>query len=217
MDTFLWTFLNAYAKTWDMCLAMFLFFVVVGLVARFMPVGRLDTAISPRPVLYGCLSIWFFLLSVCLTLIDFPHFNLTPEMKDWLFMFSAFLGIPVSVPFLAGAVWAAAYQLNNAPVRLLPLALIMLGSFALACAASNIHDVAWCGVITNGYTGHYAAGYDLDFFVAFGEWFGIARETTADYATLGPCAFVMVIGELITALCCFKRLSALRQVRREHD
>jgi hypothetical protein len=86
------------------------------------------------------------------------------------------------------------------------LALVLLGSFALGCAASNIHDVAWCGTITDGYTHHHKAGYDLDYFVAFGNYFGISRDVLADYATLGPCALVLVLGELLVALACFTRL-----------
>jgi hypothetical protein len=69
-----------------------------------------------------------------------------------------------------------------------------------------IHEVVWCGAITDWYLHHHKAGYGLDYFVAFGRPFGISREVLADYAALGPCALVLVAGELFVAVTCFLRL-----------
>ena len=199
-------FAEAYGKTWSMCLALLVFFGVVGLLAHRLRLKRLEFRIPARPVFWLCVLPGFALMTVCLTLIDRPHFHMTDLTKSWLFMFSAFLGVPVSLPLLAGAAWASAHYLHRTPIRVSSLALLMLGVFALGCAASNIHDVVWCGAITDWYLEHHKAGYDLDYFVALGRPFGIPREVLADYATLGPCAVVMVAGELFVALACFLRL-----------
>lgn len=199
-------FADAYAKTWSMCLALLLFFAVVGLLAYRLHIKRLDFRIPVRPVFWLCVLPGFVLLAVCLTLIDKPYFHIPDTTKDWLFMFSAFLGVPVSLPMLAGAVWASAHYMQRIPIRVSSLALLMLGIFALGCAASNIHDVVWCGAVTDWYIHHHKAGYDLDYFVALGKLFGISREVLADYATLGPCAVVLVAGELFVAVACFLRL-----------
>lgn len=203
-------FIETYSKTWNMCVAILLFFVVVALLAYLLRAKRLDFQIPSRFVFWTCVVPGFALMAVCLTLINKPHFNIPDVTKDWLFMFSAFLGVPVSIPMLAGAAWASGHFSQRIPVKASSLALVLLGSFALGCAASNIHDVVWCGAITDWYTHHQKAGYDLDFFVALGNHFRIPREITADYATLGPCAVVMVLGEIIVALACFARIGKLK-------
>jgi len=200
---------EAYSKTAWMCLGFVIFFGLIALLVRLVNVKRLNFAISARTAFWACAVPGFALLTVCLTLIDEPRWDLPHEILSWMFMFSAFLGIPVVMPLFAGMVWAAACRLMKAPVHLGPLVLVMLGSFGLGCAASNIHDVVWCAAITDNYAQHKAAGYDLDFFVALGNNFNIPREVTADYATLGPCAFVMVLGELAVAAACFGRLAKL--------
>lgn len=201
--------LEAYTKTWNLCLGILLIFAVVAALALFFRFQRLEFELSSRRVFWACLIPGFLLLAVCLTLIDKPRFPVSSEMADWFFMFSAFLGIPVAVPLFAGAAWASAHYRHRVPVKASSLLLVLVGMFALGCAASNIHDVIWCASVTDIYAKHQAAGYDLDFFVAFGKPFGISREVLADYATLGPCAIVMVIGELAAAAACFRRLARL--------
>ncbi len=209
MGSSLFMIIEAYTNTWNLCAAFLLFFAAVAVLAHWFRAPRLDFQIAARRTFWTCLIPGFGLLAVCLTLIDKPHFHVSAITNDWLFMFSAFLGVPVAVPLLAGAAWASAHGVQRTPVQASSFALVLLGTFGLACAASNIHDVVWCGVITEGYTRHHPAGYDLDVFVAFGERFGISREILADYATLGPCAAVMVFGELLVAAACFRRLGRM--------
>ncbi len=197
---------DTFSRTWPMCFFSFLFFAIVAIVTVWFRVGSLDVRLPAGIVSSALLVGWLALSGVCLTLIDKPHFDMTPEMKDWLFMFSAFLGIPLTVPMMSGGIWALAHYLRREPVRLSSLSLVSLAGFALGCAASNIHDIAWCGVITSGYTQHFKAGYDLDIFVAFGQMFGIPREALADYATLGPYTMVLVAGELLVAMTALWRL-----------
>lgn len=201
--------LDAYTKTWTMCLFSYGFFVVVALLATFFRVRRLDFRLPTRFVFWVCLITWFVILSICLTLIDRPRIGLSKEMLGWLFMFCAFLFIPATVPLLAGAAWALVHELRREPMRISSFLLVMLAAFGLGCAASNIHDIVWCGVITNGYTIHFKAGYDLDVFVAFAQQFGITREIAADYATLGPYAMVLVLGELLVSVAAYIRLRNL--------
>ena len=199
--------MEAYRQTWGLCLVLVCFFGVVTwgvwrgrdkVPARVCP---------PRAVFWVCTLVGFLLLGVCLTLIDKPLLNNSEEMKDWLFMFSAFLGIPLALPLFSGAAWSAAHRYLGAEMKTIPFALLMLGTFAMGTAASNLHDVLWCATYTEGYTRHAAAGYDLDLFVAAGWPFGIPREVMADYATLGPVAMILVSGELVVAWACFTRLA----------
>jgi hypothetical protein len=197
---------DAFIKTGPMCFFSFAFFVLVAIMAMNVRIRQLNFHLPSGFIAYSFFIIWVILSGICLTLIDKPHFDMTPVMKDWLFMFSAFLGIPVTVPLMSGGVWALAHHLKGQKVTLSSLALISLAGFAMGCAASNIHDVVWCGVITDGYSQHHAAGYDLDLFVAFGQMFGIPREVSADYATLGPYTMVLVTGELLVAVVSLIRL-----------
>ena len=100
-------FADVYGKTWSMCVALLLFFGVVGLLAHRIRVKRLDFRIRARPVFGVCVLPGFVLMAVCLTLIDKPYFHMSDLAKSWLFMFAAFLGVPVSLPMLAGAAWAS--------------------------------------------------------------------------------------------------------------
>ncbi len=203
---------DVYAKTAYMCLGLLVFFGVVSLLACFLNVRRLNFDIRAKTAFWACLVPGFILITVCLTLIDEPRWGLSGGVMSWMFMLSAFLGVPVALPLLAGAAWASAHRLLKAPVRAGSFALVLLGVFALGCAASNIHDVIWCAAITNTYAHHEVAGGDLAAFVALGNKFGIASEVLSDYATLGPCAIVMVIGELTVAAACFRRLARLSRI-----
>lgn len=198
--------LEALVKTWSMCLCTLGLSVVVALLVYRVRMPRLDPNLPAKPVFWLCIAGWFVLMSVCLTLIDKPHFDLAPLTKNWLFMVSAFLGIPMTVPLLACAAWALAHEFVGKPVRLSALIVMAVGSFALGCAASNIHDVVWCGAITDWYTQHHKGGYDLDAFVAFGKRFGIPGPVLKDYATLGPYAMLLVLGEITVAVASFIRL-----------
>ncbi len=199
--------LDMVGNTWSLCLAILLFFGVIAGAALFLRVKRLDFILPSRPAFWMCIVPGFILLALCLTLIDRPRFEgLSDLAASWMFMLSAFLGVPLTIPLLTGAAWAGAHRFHQIPLRVSSLALVMLGSFALGCAASNMHDIVWCGAVTDWFSRHEAAGYDLDVFVALGAVFGIPREVMADYATLGPCAVVMVLGEMTVAAACFTRL-----------
>ena len=202
--------LETYANTWLPCLFLLLMAGAVASAVCRLELRWLDRPVSARAVFWACLIPGMLLLAVCLTLIDKPHFDYSFEALDWMFMFSAFLGIPLVLPFLAGACFAAAHWQQRSPVNLLPMSLLMLCMFALGCAMSNVHDVVWCGAATRWYAERHVAGFDLDLFVAVGECFGISRKVLADYATLGPCAVVMIASELIVAVACFARLRKLR-------
>ena len=205
-------FLQAYAATWAMSLSFALFFVAVAALVWFLRAPNLNPPVNADLVLWLTIGVWFIGMSACMYYIDKPHIGASPVTLDWLFMVSAFLGIPVCMPFFAGFLWAFSCKLRGENVLLGPLALVMLGAFGLGCAVSNMHDLLWCGAITENYTIHYKAGYDLDVFVAMGNLFHIPREVTADYATLGPVVLIMILGEVLVAVTCFVRLSKLDNI-----
>ena len=158
-------------------------------------------------MLWSCLIAWLILASVCLTLIDEPYFNVSKEVKNWMFMLSAFLGIPLTMPLLAGMVWAWGCRLRNESVRAGGAGARHAGCFRLGCAASNVHDIVWCGVITDGFRKHYVAGSDIAFFYVPVTWLGIPKSVAADYASLGPFAIIFVAGELAIVATAFARLN----------
>jgi small basic protein len=199
--------IETYARMWPMIIGIVaLVIAIMGLIWR-VRIPRFERPIRPNRVLWSCLIAWLILASVCLTLIDEPYFNVSKEVKNWMFMFSAFLGIPLTMPLLAGMVWAWGCRLRNESVALGALVLVMLAAFWLGCAASNVHDIVWCGVITDGLRKHYGAGSDIAFFYVPATWLGIPKSVAADYAALGPFAIIFVAGELAIVATAFARLN----------
>jgi hypothetical protein len=198
---------QTYARMWPMLIAIIVLIIVLATLTWRARLPRFERNLRPGRVLGSCLGAWLVLASVCLTLIDEPYFNVSKEVKNWMFMFSAFLGIPLTMPLLAGMVWAWGCRMRNEPVKLGALVLVMLAAFWLGCAASNVHDIVWCGVITDGFMKHYAAGTDIAFFYVPATWLGIPKAVAADYASLGPFAIIFVAGELAVFATTFARLN----------
>ena len=192
---------------WLMVIATVAVAVGIAALTWCVRLPRLEKPLRASRVLWSCLVAWLVLASVCLTLIDEPYLNVSKEVKNWMFMFSAFLGIPLTLPLLAGMVWAWGCRLRNEPVALGALVLVMLAAFWLGCAASNVHDIVWCGVITDGFKKHHGAGSDIAFFYEPATWLGIPKSLAADYAALGPFAIVFVAGELAIFATTFARLN----------
>ena len=199
--------LETYGRMWPMVIAIIALAILIMGLTWWARVPRFERPLRPGRVLWSCLITWLILASVCLTLIDEPYFNISKNAKNWMFMFSAFLGIPLTMPLLAGMVWAWGCRLRNESVALGALVLVMLAAFWLGCAASNIHDIVWCGVITDGFKKHYAAGSDIAFFYKPATWLGIPESVAADYAALGPFAIIFVAGELAAFAATFARLN----------
>lgn len=198
---------DTYARMWPMLIGIIAFFcLIVGLIGR-LRIPSLERPLRAGCVAWSCVVSWLVLASICLTLIDEPYWNISQEIKNWMFMLSAFLGIPLTMPLLGGFVWAWQCRLRNEPVPCGALVLVMLCGFWLGCAASNMHDIVWCGTITDGFMKHYHAGSDIAFFIEPAKWFGIPEEIAADYASLGPFAIVFVMGELAIATAAFRRLN----------
>jgi len=198
---------HTYARMWPMLIGVVaLFAVLMGLISR-VRIARLERPLRSRRVFWSCLISWLVLASACLTMIDEPYFEISQEIKNWMFMLSAFLGIPLTMPLLAGLVWAWQCRLRGESVMPGALASIMLAAFWLGCAASNVHDIIWCGAITKGFTQHFGAGSDILFFIAPAKWFGIPESVSADYAALGSFAIIFVMGELAVAAVSFARLA----------
>jgi small basic protein len=198
---------ETYARMWPMIIGIVALFIAIMGLIWCVRVPRFEQPLRPGRVLWSCLIAWLILASVCLTLIDEPYFNVSKDVKNWMFMLSAFLGIPLTMPLLAAMVWAWGCRLRNESVALGALVLVMLAAFWLGCAASNVHDIVWCGVITDGFTKHYGAGSDIAFFIEPAKWFGIPKSVAADYASLGPFAIIFVAGELAIFATTFARLN----------
>jgi len=199
-------FFTGLINTWPLCVAFAVFYGAASCAAWWFPWRKCKCTLPSGPTLIVLSLLWVAAMGVCLTFVDSPFLNLSKTAIDWLFMLFAFLGIPLTIPLLTGAVWALAYGAHRERTPIAGLLLVMLAGFGMGCAASNIHDVAWCGIITKWYTQPYAAGGDLLAFATVGQWFGIPEKVLYDYAALGPCAAVMVLGELVFAAACLARM-----------
>jgi len=204
------TWLNA----WSLCMGLVCFLVVLSTVAHYarLPWGK--CTVSARLLFWSALLFWIVFMSIVTTLIDSPYLPVSQEAITWLFMLSAFLGLPLSMPPFAVAFWALYAAARRERVRLSTLALLSLGAFALGAATSNMHDVLWCGIITHGYSKPYPAGGDLAFFYAVAKLFPVPEKTYADYATFGACMIIMVMGELSLAAVCLRRVFVIESVSR---
>ena len=202
-------FFPALIATWPMCVGLLAFGASVSALIRYLRLPWLDFSLNAWAVFWISVSSWFISHSIMLTLVDSPYLNLISSARQetitWLFMLGAFLGIPLTVPLLAAAVWSLYRAARRERVRCGPLFLLMLGTFMLGLGTSNAHDFLWCGIITEYFTKHYPAGNDLLFFIVLGRWFGIPEKVTADYATLGSCAVVLIAAELMMGVTSLRR------------
>jgi hypothetical protein len=199
-------FIEGLIHTWPLCLTFLAFFGIVSGAAWFIPWLKWRRSLSSGPAFILLTLLWVLTMGICLTFVDSPYLNASSEVISWLFMLFSFLGIPLTIPLLTGAVWTLAHGVRGERTPLSELLLIMLAGLGLGCAASNIHDIAWCGIITQWYTKPYGAGGDLIAFATAGQWFGISEKILYDYATLGPCAAILVLGELMVSATSFARL-----------
>lgn len=187
---------ETFKAIWPMCLGFIALFLAAGALVYFLRIPRWERSLNARAVFWVCCVLWVIFMGIVMTLVDSPYLPLSQGTITWLFMLAAFLGIPMAMPLLAGIFWALQCSLRKESIPLSTLLLVMFAAFGLGLAISNMHDILWCGIITDGFSKHYKAGGDLDFFVYAGLPFGVPRETTADYAALGPFAILLVIGEL---------------------
>ncbi len=198
--------LQAYRDMWTLCLGLAGFLLVLSLLARFVPLPGRHRAVGARPLFWWSLVFWLVFMSVITTLIDSPYLPVSQEAITWMFMLAAFLGLPLSMPPFAVAVWSLHAAARGERVRVSTLLLLSLGAFALGAATSNMHDVLWCGIITHGYSQPCPAGGDLAFFFAVAKLFAIPEQMYADYAPFGACMIIMVLGELLLAATCLRRV-----------
>jgi hypothetical protein len=207
--------LYAYQNTWTLCLGLIAFLAVLCGLAQWLRLPGGKRMVNPRLVFWPATILWLVAMSVITTLIDSPYLPVSHEAIVWLFMLSAFLGLPLTVPPFALAIWSLHAAARGERVRLSTLCLLSLGAFALGAFTSNMHDVLWCGIITHGYSQPYPAGGDLAFFYAVARLFPIPEKIYADYATFGSCMIIMVLGELALAAVCLRRVFRIEAVSKE--
>ena len=193
-------------NAWTLCLGLVGFLAVLSGLAHFVRLPWGACTVNARPLFWANLVFWIVLMSIVSTLIDSPYLPVPQEVITWLFMTAAFLGLPLTVPPLAVAVWALFAAARGERVRVSTLCLLSVGAFALGAATSNMHDVLWCGVITHGYSQPHPAGGELVPFYALAKQLSVPEKIYADYATFGSCMIIMVLGELSLAAVCLRRV-----------
>jgi len=201
----------AYMNTWPLCLGLVGFIAVLCALAHFVRLPWGKRTVNARALFWVSILFWLVFMSIVTTLIDSPYLPVPQEVITWLFMLSAFLGLPLSMPPFALAFWSLLARARGERVRLSTVCLLSLGAFALGAATSNMHDVLWCGIITHGYSQPYHAGGDLAFFYAVARLFPIPEKIYEDYATFGACMIIMVLGELSLAAVCLRRVFRIEQ------
>ncbi len=204
---------QTYMNAWPLCLGLIGFLAVLSGFAHFVWLPRRECSVNARPLFWATLVFWVVFMSIVTTLIDSPYLPVSQEAITWMFMISAFLGLPLSMPPLAVAVWALFAAARRERVRVSTLCLLSLGAFALGAVTSNMHDVLWCGIITHGYSQPHPAGGDLAFFYAVARLFPVPEKIYADYATFGACMIIMVLGELSVAAVCLHRVFKIESAR----
>lgn len=205
---------KTFEMMWPMCLFLFGFFVVLSLITHYLRAPFGGWTVNARGLAWASLVLFFISLSIVTTLIDSPYLDVPQEVIVWLFMISAFVGLPLCVPVGAAALWGLYAALRGERVRLSTLGLLLLGSFSIGAATSNMHDVLWCGIITKWYTVPYPAGGDLAAFFFVAKWFPAPESFYADYAPFGTCMMVMICGELLLAAVSFRRLCRIETAAR---
>ena len=202
---------QTYVKAWPLCLGFVVFYLLFAAVVTWTPLPGKNWALSARKIFWSNLIFWLIFMSIVTTLIDSPYLPVSQEVITWLFMTSAFLGLPLSMPPFAALIWGFFAWLRGEKIAISSLGLLMLAAFCLGAFTSNMHDVLWCGVITHGYSQLHPAGGDLLPFYVLASLFGIPKQIQEDYATFGSCMVIMVFGELFMAGVCLRRLAKLEK------
>ena len=122
-------FIAGLIHAWLLCLAFAAFFVAVAAAAWWIPWSKWHRSVSSGCTFIVFVMLWVITMGACLTFVDSPHLDLSKEAIDWLFMVSSFLGIPLTIPLLTGAICAFSRTLRNERTPLPELVLIMLAGF----------------------------------------------------------------------------------------
>lgn len=162
--------------------------------------------LSPKPLFKITIPILFISLSLILTFIDKPPLNLSPETIDWLFMFSAFLGVPLLLPLLSSSIYSLFSHLHNKKLSLPSIIYLSIFTLFLGCAASSIRDIIWCATHSNFFSTYDPGGYDLSIFFSFGSLLGVTPSTTQNYSTFGQYSILLFICEILLSYMSYKKL-----------
>lgn len=107
----------------------------------------------------------------------------------WIYAALAF----VLLPFFYGFIALYSYVLKKGEFKMGNAFLLFVSFSSFGWVASNVHDVIWCGVVTEFYTISHHAGEDL----AFWYWvFGITDRAIFDYRAFGTYMFLSVLVEI---------------------
>ncbi|NVM31785.1 MAG: hypothetical protein HWN65_23300 [Candidatus Helarchaeota archaeon] len=116
-----------------------------------------------------------------------------PQSGELFFYFFSFTSF-IILPFGLALIGSASYIHFSSKPKLGNFLLVLLALFAIGLGGSFLHDVIWCGTITNFYTQEWVTqSHDLDF------WCNLLRVESKDYRVFGFYMLVMVIILLIFA------------------
>jgi hypothetical protein len=140
-------------------------------------------------------------VSIALLLIT----QLLMSFREWRAMsfehfmiFAAFAFI--FLPEICGLIGVYGYVIKNKGFKLGNVLLLLTSLSCFGWASSNIHDVIWCGYVTDFYTHSKSAGRDLEFWY---NVFGIFDQSLFDYQVFGSYTVFTVLVELCIAICAY--------------
>lgn len=113
-----------------------------------------------------------------------------------LFAILSFYILPVALGFLG----IYAYIIGRGEYYFGSAILLAISMVCFGCLGSNLHDVIWCGVATDGYLTKVRVGDDLALYFAL---FGITDKNDTDYRTFGFYMLIQVIIEITVGTMAF--------------
>lgn len=127
-----------------------------------------------------------------------------------LFAILSFYILPVALGFLG----IYAYIIGRGEYYFGSAILLAISMVSFGCLGSNLHDVIWCGVATDGYLTKVRVGDDLALYFAL---FGITDKNDTDYRTFGFYMLIQVIIEITVGTIAFYQFYKLNRKKSKNE
>ncbi len=153
---------------------------------------------------YGAIALLIGIIIASIVIIGYKEFR-------WIDFthFQIFAGFAFSVmPFSIGVLSVYFYIIRNREYHLGNVLLLVISFVSFCMVGTNLHDVIWCAVVTNGYTVEAIGGRDLESFFAFFQFYDPSRW---DYRTFGMFMIVRVCIEISVGILALHKFFRLNQ------
>jgi len=145
---------------------------------------------------YLAIGILIVIIAFSVFIIGFRELRANNYPMFVVFAILAFYILPIALGFLG----LYAYIIGREEYHFGSAILLVVGMVSFGCLGSNLHDVIWCGVATEGYTTTNLAGDDLYLWFVF---FGIMDRSITDYRIFGFYMLIQVVIEITVGTIAF--------------